>query len=224
MTVEQYYISKTFVADWALQKLDGTPASDATVTGTVGLPDGVTTAVMTSTWVPSVLSWRFTYDPTTAGRHTYKLQATGTADSLEEGFFYVQQSLLPALPITLDTATPIGLARLFATDVTEASPIFTDDQWTGFLAAYGGDARRAAARALEVIAASEVLVSKVIRTQDLQTDGAKVSAELRALAASLRAEADAGYGNDGLTEDADAFQIVDYNPNQRWLERAELIE
>ena len=37
---------------------------------------------------------------------------------------------------------------------------------------------------------SEVLVGKKIRTQDLQTDGPAVSAELRALAARYRAEAD----------------------------------
>lgn len=62
--------------------------------------------------------------------------------------------------------------------------------------------RLAAARALEIIAASEVLVGKKIRTQDLQTDGPAVAAELRSQAAALRAEV--------ATEDDgwDGFDVV----------------
>lgn len=223
MTTEVYWISKSVVVEWALQKADGSPASDATVTGTVLKPSGAT-AAMAASWVPASNVWRFVYDPDAAGLHTYQLEATGSADSAEEGEFYVRSHLVPALPITLDPTTAIGLARLFATDVTETSPIFTDAQWSGFLAANGGDARRAAAQALETIAASEVLVSKVIRTQDLTTDGAKVSAELRALAASLRAQADDGYGNGGVTTDDDFF-VVDFEP-YTWPahERAEPVE
>ena len=50
---------------------------------------------------------------------------------------------------------------------------------------------RTVAAALRTIAASEVLVSKKIRTQDLQTDGPAVAAELRALAREWDAKADA---------------------------------
>ena len=44
---------------------------------------------------------------------------------------------------------------------------------------------------LRTIAASEVLVSKKIQSQDLSTDGPAVSAELRALAREWDAKADA---------------------------------
>lgn len=214
MTAELYWISKTVVVDWALQKLDGTPASDATVAGTVTKPDG-STAAMSAAWVGSpTYAWRLTYDTTVAGLHAYRITATGTADSAEEGPFVVKKSLAGAQPITLDTLTTIGLARLFATDIDEANPIFTDAQWSGLLAANDDNARRAAADALDAIARSEVLISKVIRTQDLATDGAKVAAELRASAASLRQQADDGMGNTGV--DDSAFLVVDYNPNA-WL-------
>jgi hypothetical protein len=48
----------------------------------------------------------------------------------------------------------------------------------------------AAASLLEQWAVSQVLISRKIRTQDLSTDGPAVSAELRALADRLRAQAD----------------------------------
>jgi len=52
--------------------------------------------------------------------------------------------------------------------------------------------RLAAAEALEVVATSEVLVSKVIRTAaGVSTDGAKVSTELRARASAIRAQVEA---------------------------------
>jgi hypothetical protein len=52
------------------------------------------------------------------------------------------------------------------------------------------------------------MVSKVIRTQDLQTDGSKVAAELRARATSLREQAAA-------TDDTGAvfgLEIVNFDP------------
>lgn len=52
-----------------------------------------------------------------------------------------------------------------------------------------GGALRGAADALDVIASTEVLLSKKIATQDLQTDGPAVAAELRKQAAALRARA-----------------------------------
>lgn len=83
------------------------------------------------------------------------------------------------------------LVRLLITDTgTGTDQLFTDDQINAFLGMYDDNVNRAAAKALLVIAASEVLVSKKIRTQDLSTDGPAVSAELRALAAALQAEAD----------------------------------
>lgn len=86
-----------------------------------------------------------------------------------------------------DTDT-IALVRLYIADLatTEEDRLLTDDQLGVLIDANAGNARFAAADALETIAASEVLVSKKIRTQTLTTDGPAVSAELRALAQRQR--------------------------------------
>lgn len=68
-------------------------------------------------------------------------------------------------------------------------PLLTIEQIDAALAAEGGNDLLAAARCLETIAVSEVLVSKKISTQDLSTDGPAVARELRAQAATLRARA-----------------------------------
>lgn len=94
----------------------------------------------------------------------------------------------------IDYSLPLGKVRLLITDVSDvvADRLFTDDQLDAFLDLRGGDVHRTAAQALRVIAASEVLTSKVIRTQaGTSTDGAKVSAELRALAQTYEDQADA---------------------------------
>lgn len=82
----------------------------------------------------------------------------------------------------------IDMVRLLIADLAENVPdrILTDDQLGQFLTFNGDAVRLAAADALDAIATSEVLVSKVIRTQDKSTDGAKVAAELRARAKDLR--------------------------------------
>ena len=92
-------------------------------------------------------------------------------------------------PVTLDPATPIGLVRLLIPDTDQTALLFTDPQIEAFLLVEGNVPRKAAALALEVAASSEALVSKVIRTQDLSTDGPAVAAELRARAAILRSQA-----------------------------------
>lgn len=81
--------------------------------------------------------------------------------------------------------------RLLTADLDPANLVLSEDQYVKLLRLYNGDTRRTAARALRIMAASEVLISKVIKTQDLSTDGRAVSAELRALAEQLDAEADA---------------------------------
>ena len=84
---------------------------------------------------------------------------------------------------------PTQAVRLLLADVG-STQYLTDGQIDGYLQLNDGRVRRAAADALDAIAVSEVLVSKVIRTQDLQTDGAKVADALRARAAQLRAQDD----------------------------------
>lgn len=117
-------------------------------------------------------------------------------------------------------STDAGRVRLLIPDLSlrDPGPIFTDDEIDAFLAIEGSNVRRAAATALDVIASSEVMTSKVIKTQDLQTDGAKVAAELRARAKSLREQADEGYGAEG--DDDTSFTIVDFDPygdNTTWV-------
>lgn len=208
---ELYWISKTVIVDWPLKLPDGTtPASTATVTGTVSKPDG-STAAMTVAWDAVALLWRATYDPTVAGWFAFRLVATGTADSAEEGRFYVRASLLGGPAPTLDPTTDIGLVRLLITDVDEDNLLFDDAQITAFLTLEGGTVKLAAAAALDAIARSEALVSKVIRTQDLATDGAKLAAELRASATELRRQV-----SDGDSDDDGGFEIVDFNPDAGW--------
>jgi hypothetical protein len=68
--------------------------------------------------------------------------------------------------------------------------------------------KRAAAQAKLVLATSEALINKVIRTADYTTDGAKLGAELRAQAKELQAEAD----KDDLADAYDSsFTVVGYN-------------
>lgn len=103
---------------------------------------------------------------------------------------------------TYDLGTDVGTVRLLISDVdidhtppaVPANAIFSDEEITALLAIEGDEVRLGAALALETIARNEVMVSKVIRVLDLQTDGAAVARELRLQAALLREQAaDASY-------------------------------
>lgn len=94
----------------------------------------------------------------------------------------------------MDYTTPVGQVRLLIADVDTSDQLISDTQLEGYLTLNDGSVRRAAADALEAIAASEVLVSKRIRTQDLQTDGPAVAKVLREQAATFRALADDAEG------------------------------
>jgi hypothetical protein len=109
---------------------------------------------------------------------------------------------------TLDSTTDIGRVRLLISDRDPANLLFDDDHIVAFLA-LEGTVRRAAAQALDTMASNEAMISKVIRTQDLQTDGSKVAAEIRARAAALR-EQDNDRGDDGQLF---GMAVLDYNPN-----------
>ena len=98
---------------------------------------------------------------------------------------------VPAVDCESNYYALVDDVRLLTADLDATSPVLTDDQYVKLLRLYNGDTRRSAARALRIMAASEVLISKVIKTQDLSTDGRAVSAELRALAEQLDAEAEA---------------------------------
>lgn len=112
----------------------------------------------------------------------------------------------------------IASVRLLIADPTGPKQLLSDEEITTALDRTGGSDLRAAARCLEAIAVSEVLVGKKIRTQDLSTDGPAVSAELRALAARYRAEAD------DADPEAGAFDGFDLAPVVRAGRRPELTE
>lgn len=109
----------------------------------------------------------------------------------------------------IDYATDLGRVRLLLADVDEANLVLDDGQIEAHLAIEGGAVKLAAASALEAVARSEALILKVIRSQDLQTDGAKLAAELRASAALLRQQ----HAAEAVTAaDDGGFSIIDYDP------------
>lgn len=112
----------------------------------------------------------------------------------------------------------ITAVRLLIADPAGADQLLTDSDITAALTAEGGSDLLAAARLLEAIAVSEVLVGKKIRTQDLQTDGPAVARELRAQAAAYRARAR------DLDPEAGAYDGFDLAPVARASRRPELTE
>lgn len=123
--------------------------------------------------------------------------------------------------MAIDYSTPIGQVRLLTADVDEASFLVSDSAIQGYLNLSRGP-YRAAAAVLDAMATSEVLLAKVIKTQDVSTDGAKVAAELRAQATALRARAD---DEDAalVPDEDDFFFYVPFGGNgpleaeERWL-------
>ena len=109
-------------------------------------------------------------------------------------------------------ANAVALIRLNISDThpETSKRLLGDDQLDTLLKHYEGSTNRASARALRIIAASEVLVSKAIRTQDLSTDGAKVAEALRRLAEDFDTEAEA----EEAAEDG-ALWLVPNGPRRR---------
>lgn len=123
-------------------------------------------------------------------------------------------------------STVVGQIRLLIPDVeqldnladptAEPAYVFDDHQIQAFATLYADNVKRAAAQAKLVLATSEALINKVIRTADYTTDGAKLGAELRAQAKQLIEEAD----KDDLADAYDdSFIVVGYNTkwDNSWL-------
>jgi hypothetical protein len=122
-----------------------------------------------------------------------------------------------------DFDTDLGTVRALIPDVEKVdftgegvpSYMFSDVHLGALLRLYAsrpspaGRIKRAAADAMTAVANSEALISKVIKTEDLQTDGAKVANAILAAARQLRDEADK---DDEQIEDEYAFAIVDFQP------------
>lgn len=133
---------------------------------------------------------------------------------------------MPVTDITPpDYTTAIGQVRLLIPDVEQldnladpsaaAAYVFSDPQIQALLSLYSNNVKRAAAQSKLVLATSEALIGKVIKTGDYATDGAKLGAELRAQAAALQAEADKDEAEDSYEEIA----LVSFTtkPDNSWL-------
>lgn len=140
---------------------------------------------------------------TLPGEHTAKFTISGT------GLGVKYHTVIVAAPPPL--SADLRRVRLLISDTDPANRIFRVDEVQDFLD-LEGDVKLAAATALEVIARSEVLISKVIKTQDLTTNGAAVAKELRESAAELRRQVITGEG------DPDSgFDLVEFvDPNSRY--------
>lgn len=112
-------------------------------------------------------------------------------------------------------ADTINYIRILIGDspANQADRLFSNSEVALFLRLEGNNAKRAAANMLDAIAVNEVLLSKVIRTQDLSTDGSKVADVLRKQARVLRDQAEAEDGSDAF-----AFIIADMQPGYRYAE------
>jgi hypothetical protein len=201
----------TAKAEW-LQYDGGPPALVTGVTVTITrLIDTTIVVGPTSTGVVHVALGLDVYNWTPpAGHYEYAIVFDGLSET-STAVQAVETVIVGAADFTNDPSTSIGKVRLLISDVDSVSPIFSDTSIGAFLAMSGSNVRLAAAQALDAIATSEVLTSKVLKTLDLETDGAKVAAELRAQAKTLRdtaADYDAGGNLFGMT-------IVDYVP-YRW--------
>lgn len=126
------------------------------------------------------------------------------------------------MPLT-DFTTDVAKVRALIPDTEEvpnpnaplSAPefIFPDGHLQAFLDLNGGDIRLAASDACAALGTSEAIIAKVIKTEDLQTDGAKIMGQFLARAKQLRDQAADIDGTDGV----DGFDIIPYtvpSPNR----------
>jgi hypothetical protein len=97
----------------------------------------------------------------------------------------------------------IDIMRLLLNDVDVDTMVFTDSEIKTFLLLESGAVKLAAAQAIDTNADNEALASKVLRTQDLTTDGAKLAQVMHARAEQLRSQ------HAATLEDGGFFGIVD---------------
>jgi len=107
------------------------------------------------------------------------------------------------MAFTYDPTTDRGFVRLLITDTDAANEIFDDAEIDAFLSRMSSNVFRAAAVALFQIAASEVLLLKVIKLLEIQTDGARVATALKELALEYQEKA-------GVVEAGEAGGSFDY--------------
>ncbi|MEV5001946.1 hypothetical protein [Nocardioides sp. LML1-1-1.1] len=121
--------------------------------------------------------------------------------------------------MTINFSTPVGQVRLLINDVDEGAQVFSDDELNAFLSLERGNAKRAAAQAIDAQATNEALALKVLKDHQVTTDGAKLADAMRRHADSLRKQAreDEDDADDGFY-----FGVVDIVGGNR--RRPELTE
>lgn len=107
------------------------------------------------------------------------------------------------MTFTYDPSDDPGKVRLLLNDVDSSTAVFSDEEIAAFLALEALSVKRAAAQAIDTNATNEALASKVLRTQDVQTDGAKLADAMRKHAQALRDQADLEVDGDGFFETVD---------------------
>lgn len=114
----------------------------------------------------------------------------------------------------IDFESPLGQVRAIIPDIDESDPILSDAQLNSYLATTGGSVLRSAALALRAIANEVNLILKVVRTDDLGTNGPAVAAELRQQANKLDEQADKADATDSM----DFYEVVpfDYTLEDSW--------
>ena len=124
----------------------------------------------------------------------------------------------------IDYTSPIGQVRVLIPDLrkledlrdlrNEPRYLFTDDEILAFLAVNGGNVKRAAADACDAIGMDKALQLLVLKTDDKQTDGAKLLDAIVKRARALREQAKEDEENN-LSFDVvyPAFEPVDWAVN-----------
>ena len=120
-------------------------------------------------------------------------------------------------------ATDVEKVRLLIPDneaVFDGEYMFTDTEIEAYLEVANRNILRAASYALLAVASSEAIISKIIKTQDLSTNGAAVADALRLTAKQLADRADK---EDELAGEF-YLNVVDYGVGQNRPELTELEE
>lgn len=195
-----YDVGDVAVSTLTVDPFDGT--TDATAI--VRAPDGTETPA-TPTSTGGGATWTVQVPMPLAGVWYVLWTVTGTGAGTQTDTFEAE----PTPPPTPEQRQ----VRLLISDTDPGNRVFSTSEINDFLALNANSVRRAAAQALDTIAANEAMVSKKIRTQDLSTDGPAVAEQLRKQAAELRRQADEGEGD----ADTTGFEIVEYEPYPpRW--------
>ena len=131
----------------------------------------------------------------TAGNYEAELTVTISMGVVKSERFIVTVLGKP-VGFTLDETTDIGTVRMIIQDIDVEQAMFSDAGITKLLSMNGEDVRLAAAAGLDIMASSQAMILKVIRTLDLSTDGASVARALREHAAQLREDAEKADGGE----------------------------